>query len=88
MSILVILFVALLPVAALLWYIYKTDPVSEPIQQLSRAFLYGCLIVIPVGAVEELLSLVLAPFLKIPLFGQKKKNYREERNLKLIGLLD
>jgi RsiW-degrading membrane proteinase PrsW (M82 family) len=69
MSILVILFVALLPVAALLWYIYKTDPVSEPIQQLSRAFLYGCLIVIPVGAVEELLSLVLAPFLEIPLFG-------------------
>ncbi len=54
-----ILATALLPVALLLWYIYKSDPIKEPKEQLGKAFLYGVLIVPPVIFVEMILQMIL-----------------------------
>ncbi|MCR5473533.1 MAG: PrsW family intramembrane metalloprotease [Prevotella sp.] len=54
-----ILITALCPVALLLWYIYKSDPIKEPKEQLAKAFLYGVLIVPPVVIVELLLQYIL-----------------------------
>ena len=55
---------ALLPVAVLLFYIYRTDPYKEPFKQLRKAFFYGVLIVLPVSIVEAPLALLIenSPF--------------------------
>lgn len=55
---------ALLPVAVLLIYIYRTDPRKEPFKQLRKAFFYGVLIVIPVSFIEVPLALLIegSPF--------------------------
>jgi len=49
---------ALLPVVVLAWVVYRQDKYAkEPIRQLAKAFLFGCLAVIPASLVEGLLSL-------------------------------
>ena len=59
MNILIILATALLPVAFLLYYIYKSDPLPEPSKFLWKSFLYGVLIIIPVSFVEMPINLLL-----------------------------
>lgn len=59
MNVLLIFAVALLPVALLLWYIYKMDPQPEPTPLLAKAFFYGVLIVFPVIVVEFALEALL-----------------------------
>ena len=51
-----IIAVALLPVAVLLWYIYKHDPVPEPIPMLKKAFLYGMMMCIPISVAEMIMQ--------------------------------
>ncbi len=56
MTIILILAVALLPVAILLYIIYKADTKPEPTPMLKKAFLYGFAISFPVSIVEAALS--------------------------------
>ena len=69
MNHLLILLIALLPVALLLLYIYKSDPQPEPISMLRKAFFYGVIIIIPVLIVESAVSLALGPLLEVPVLG-------------------
>lgn len=59
MTPLIILAVALLPVALLAFYIYKSDPLPEPKSQLRKALGYGMLIILPVSIVEGVISALL-----------------------------
>ena len=56
MTYLIILAATLLPVIALLCYIYKSDPISEPLPMLKKAFLYGVMICLPASLAEMFLS--------------------------------
>ena len=60
MQALLIFALALLPVAILLFHIYKSDPIPEPPRQLFKAFLYGMAIVIPVSIIEAPISMAIA----------------------------
>jgi RsiW-degrading membrane proteinase PrsW (M82 family) len=51
-----ILFVSLLPIAGLLYYIYKTDPIQEPVQWLAKAFFCGVAIVFPAIFIESVIQ--------------------------------
>jgi RsiW-degrading membrane proteinase PrsW (M82 family) len=59
MDVILILVTALLPVALLLYYIYKTDLYPEPSSQLVKAFFYGVIIVLPAVVIEVLVEKVL-----------------------------
>ncbi len=52
----IILVTALLPVVFLLVYIYKSDPIPEPKEQLIKAFIAGILIIFPVAIVEMIIQ--------------------------------
>lgn len=54
-----ILLAALLPVAILLFYIYRKDPQPEPVSALARAVLYGALMVVPILVIEVVVSMLL-----------------------------
>jgi RsiW-degrading membrane proteinase PrsW (M82 family) len=54
-----ILIAALLPAVCLLYYIYKTDPIPEPVKMLRKAVFYGMLIVIPASLIEGCIQLLL-----------------------------
>lgn len=62
MDVILILVTALLPVALLLYYIYKTDLYPEPRAQLFKAFLYGVIIVLPAVVVEGIVEKLLLAF--------------------------
>lgn len=90
MNVLLILAVALLPVALLLYYIYKSDPEPEPTRLLRKAFLWGVLIIFPVLIVESLVSVVLSPLMQFPLLGATLKAFCvaaiPEEGFKLLAL--
>ncbi len=46
---------ALLPVALILWYIYKQDHDPEPARTLAITFLWGCVTVVPASLLEILI---------------------------------
>ena len=56
---LTILAIALLPVALLLLFIYKRDPLPEPTSFLLKALFYGVLTVIPASIIEGIIVAVL-----------------------------
>lgn len=56
-----IILAALLPVAGLLYYIYKSDPYPEPPKQLRKAFFYGVAIIIPAGIIEGIIQAAFFP---------------------------
>lgn len=56
---LTILAIALLPVALLLMFIYKRDPLPEPTSFLLKALFYGVLTVIPASIIEGIIVAVL-----------------------------
>jgi len=64
---LILLFIAILPVYAIGYYIYKKDNEKEPQKLLRKLFLFGVLSCIPAAIIEVILG---------PLFGSK-----EGRNL-------
>ena len=62
-------FVATLPVVALLYYVYHRDIDKEPRHLLARAFVYGCVGVIPV-IILELVVGALFPIEEQPTLGR------------------
>ncbi len=61
---LILLALAILPSVLLMLYIYKKDPIPEPVPVMRRAFIYGMVSCIPIIIVE----LFLMPFISI--FGE------------------
>jgi RsiW-degrading membrane proteinase PrsW (M82 family) len=91
MNVLLIFAVALLPVALLLWYIYKMDPQPEPTPLLAKAFFYGVLIVFPVIVVEFALEALLGGIMSaLPIIGATLKAFLiaaiPEEGFKLLAL--
>ena len=91
MNVLLILTVALLPVALLLLYIYKTDPQPEPKALLAKAFFYGVLIIFPVVVVEFCIETLLSGIMSVfPFFGATLKAFLvaaiPEEGFKLLAL--
>jgi RsiW-degrading membrane proteinase PrsW (M82 family) len=91
MNVLLIFAVALLPVALLLWYIYKMDPQPEPTPLLAKAFFYGVLIVFPVVFVELAIEAVLGGIMSaLPFIGATLKAFFvaaiPEESFKLLAL--
>lgn len=56
MNYFLIVLVALAPVALLLFYIYKKDPIPEPTPLLRKALLYGALTIIPAAIIEGIIG--------------------------------
>ena len=53
----IVLLLAVLPVALLAWFIYRKDKFEkEPISMLAKAFFFGCLSIIPAILIELLLA--------------------------------
>lgn len=61
---LILFALAILPSVLLMLYIYKKDPISEPVSILRKAFIYGMVSCIPIIIVE----MFLMPF--ISMFGE------------------
>ena len=87
---LLIILTALLPVAGLLYYIYKTDPFPEPIKILRKALLYGALIVIPVSIIETVIQFIFFPGEPTTLVGAALRAFfvaaAPEEGFKLLAL--
>ena len=50
-----LIYLAIAPVALILWYVYKKDVHNEPKGQLVKSFVFGVLITVPICIVEAIL---------------------------------
>ncbi len=91
MTELLILALAILPAVLLALFIYKRDPIPEPVPQLLKAFFYGVMISVPAVIVESLLASMFGiPDEPTSIFGAASISFIvaafSEESLKLLAL--